>query len=333
VFSGVVTAIETAVVTGLAPFAAASAAGGTPSFATLPAGLSSLFGSIALSLPLSFDDLRLPTTIGSLSLAGTYRMVDAIALESTGEAIDLDTGVRRPTGTSSGIPVGLEDLGWSLSYGLRLGANARLARINRDFNATAVTDVADALAAGSSTGLAASQIPLVPAGVTLLPPPAVIAVRTNTGRYAKCAAWMDTQGGLVLRYLVWDTHAAACRILTVTANWTVTDYVRDPDTRTNIVGVSTKHERFAHRAWFEVQTARLVPPVQTSWTLAGTSIAGKGTVTVGAAAVTYDVQPLGVEIGVGLGQSLSSAPLTAEVRDANGLWVTDSRLLTVARLN
>ncbi len=162
-----------------------------------------------------------------------------------------------------------------------------------------------------------------------LPAPVVIGVRTNAGRLAKCALWQSPGGTLVLRYLVWDTRAAACRILPVTTQWTQTDYARDPDTPGPIATISVKHERFAHSATFDVQATRMSVLLQVSWRLGSAANERAGSIVVDGVNVGFRRQASTVTLNVPLGAGLQAAPLTVEVTDADGRFVTDTRVLTV----
>jgi hypothetical protein len=134
----------------------------------------------------------------------------------------------------------------------------------------------------------------------------------------------------VFRYLVWDTRAAACRILPVATQWAQTDYARDPDTPGPISTIVVKHERFAHSATFDVQATRMSAPLQISWRLGSATLTGTGSVVVDGANIGFRRQASTVILDVPLGASLQGAALTVEVTDADGRFVTDTRVLTVA---
>jgi hypothetical protein len=266
------------------------------------------------------------------SLAATYRRVDAESLAATGESIDLDSGARAAFAGGASVP-GFGDLSWSVTAGLTAGRGARLIRINRDFSSVSVTDVADAMAVSSSIALSPAGIPVVPSsarGVTLLPLPAVVGVRTSTGRFGKCALWQSASGTVVFRYLIWDTRAAACRILPVATHWAPAGYARDPDTP-GPGNTSVKHERFAHTATFDAQATRVMLPLQLTWRLGTTALAaGAGAATVDGVTVNYRLQDSTLQLDAGLGDSLQAVPLSIEVTDADGRYVTDTRPLSIA---
>ena len=326
VAAGASAAVESSIVSAIATPLAAGATSGIPS-PTLPPALGSLLGPVGLTPPLSLDDLRFPATIGSPALARTFRRADAESMSPTGESIDLESGVHRPFIGGASVP-GFGDLVWAAAAGVTPGAGARLTRVTGDFNAVSVADVANALSAGSALSVPSTAIPVVPPGAAL-PAPAVIGVRTNAGRLAKCAAWQSPDGTLVLRYLVWDTRAAACRILPVATQWSQTDYARDPDTPGPISTISVKHERFAHSATFEVQATRMSLPLQVSWRLGSATLTGTGSIVIDGVNVGFRRQASTVTLDVPLGAGLHAVPLAVEVTDADGRFVTDTRVLTV----
>ena len=328
---GFFVAFEALIVSAIVGPTAAAAAGGFAS-PTLPPAFASIFGTMSLSPPLTFDDLTLPSRIGSAALAAVYRQVNATTLSSGGMVIDLDTGARQSF-AAGGSPMALGDLLWYLGGTLHAGTGARLVSVAGDFNLISVSDVVTALSgSGPSAVIAPAQIPVIPAGAQAptLPAPLVIAVRTSAGRYAKCALWLDVNGDVIMRYLVWDTRAAACRILPVGTAWARTNYVRDPDTPGATQYLLTKHERFENTAQFQAQATRVTTPIQVSWRLGSTTLTGAtGTVLVGGAAIAYTSQSMNLTLVVALGSSLSAVPLTLEVRDANGIFVSETRALTV----
>ena len=82
-------------------------------------------------------------------------------MSPTGESIDLESGVHRPFIGGAPVP-GFGDLVWAVAAGATPGPGARLTRVNGDFNAVSVTDVANALSAGSALSVPATAIPVVP---------------------------------------------------------------------------------------------------------------------------------------------------------------------------
>jgi hypothetical protein len=112
-----------------------------------------------------------------------------------------------------------------------------------------------------------------------------------------------------------------------------TNYVRDPDTPGSDSLHSTSHERFAHSATFWIHAARVTRPLQIEWVVGTTRlVGGAGALTVQGSSIAFTITQQGTELklDVALGGGLDAIPLTLAVTDANGLFVTDTRVLSVA---
>jgi hypothetical protein len=344
VVGGVSVVVETAIVGAIAGPSAESGLGtaiGGAGGGLVPAGLAGLLGGATLSPPLIFDDLQVGGRASVADVVQIRRQVNAVELDS-GESIDLD---RLPTlwdftpGRKGRPSFDLRggashwDLVWDALTGLRSGPRARLVRLTGRFAMTTFADASGALAGGDNEIVGPSDFPVLTAedvaagrrrqGV-------VIAVKTDAGRVAKAIAWKDSDGHLILRYLVWDTSAAAARIFPTRTQWIRTQTVRDPDTPGTSTEPPVFHFRYAHRAVFRVRTNRMSAPLSIRWMLTGTTLAGNAAGTASGAAIAWEVVNDTMTLNVGLGDSFDGDSLECEVVDANGVTASDSVQLRVA---
>ena len=305
---------------------AAGATGGISS-PSLPSALGSLLGSVSLTPPLSFDDLRFPTTVGSPAFAGTYRRADAESMSPTGESIDLESGVHRPFIGGAPVP-GFGDLVWAVAAGAMPGTRGaahlrqrglqrgvgdrRRERALRRLGALGAPDrdtdhASRRVAAGTGRDRRANERREAGEVRALAEPRRDTRTPLSRLGYARCS----------LPHPSGDDAMDA------------TDHPRDPDTPGPIATISVKHQRFAHSATFDVQATRMSVPLQVSWRLGSAALTGAGSIVVDGVNVGFRRQASTVTLNVPLGAGLQAAPLTVEVTDADGRFVTDTRVLTV----
>jgi hypothetical protein len=146
---------------------------------------------------LTLDDLAIRGVLVP-SDPTAFRVQRANQTLGIGQSLDLDSGSTAPGPT----PVAGADLVWSVdttgALALRAAAPARMATLGLPYIAVTSVDLED-VSYPPSGALAAAAIPAGdPAKV------AVLAVRTDVGRYAKCAVWREQAGTLHVRYATYD---------------------------------------------------------------------------------------------------------------------------------
>jgi hypothetical protein len=343
VAGGLSISLETAIVSALTGAITPGALAGVGAPA-IPAALTALLGPVGLTPPLVFDDLQLSGRTTNPKLAAVYRREPSSSILSTGGDVDLDSAtiqkwqtLFRPKLAGVGKLVTLKkaafgDLGWSAASGLSTHAGVGLSRVSGTFNSISFDDASTALRGSVITAVSVLDVPVIPASTTdasMLPSPLVLAVKTDEGRIGKLALWQDASGDLIFRYLLWDPSGAVCRIFPAATPWARTQTVRDPDTPATPGTLPVMHERYEHQCQLLVQSVNLASPLQNTWRLGGTVLAGTGRATIASADVSWHTYPNSIVITCNLGSSLDQVSLEVEVRDANGLLVRDSRQLSV----
>jgi hypothetical protein len=338
ILGGLSVLAETTIVSLIIGPSASNALGGAMAGAganLIPEALTEMAGGAAFSPPLIFDDLQVGARASFPEVIHVIQKNLAVELAS-GWSLDLDTGEMFDLSGSSQlprrtVPVGL-DLMWDSTTGLSAKKNIRILPIGSRFTDINYADVAAALKFGGNFNIPKKKIQLVTSSALdagNLPNGTVLAIRTDRGRAAKAVAWCDEQGRLVLRYVVWDTSAAALRILPVIPNWIKTQTVHDPDTFGRRPDLVSKHDRYAHRVQFNAITKLMTPPLNFRWTLNGMPLDGTGSSAIAGTNITWQQNGATLTLDVALGESLASEFLKCEVSDAKSITASDTIQLTV----
>lgn len=292
IVAAIVTAIVEAIVEGVADnLIGDGISDATSNIPPIPLGP---IGEALSATNLLLDDMELHGTVTRrysipIKSAGT-RTLDS------GFALDLDSGVVSPMGSSS-----LKyDFSWDAYAGIRVGPGVGLQVLSQDYHSITQTDLEKYGYNGSL--ISPNTIPYYIPIPFVSWPTLVFGVLTNEGRFAKVAVQRELDGDLRVRYMTYDR---ATPTVGLTESWRVIEKGKE-ETFTNKDCITCVRYDVAWYGVIEAQPRLLSYPIDYQWCLCGHVLEDEsGELQIASGTIRYEICGKRLHLWTTLGQALA----------------------------